>query len=123
VVNGNLTTNARCLRTRNSRCEDQRASEGFMITRNVTGDSCRPEGQMEEHDTINIVPESELFKDSSTGYIHFRCPSCKAHLAVDPLKVIGAIQMIDYTKRNMTYPVIFVAIGIVLALVGLYFQW
>jgi hypothetical protein len=92
-----------------------------MITRNVTGGSCRPEGQVEEHDTINIVPESELFKDSSTGYIHLRCPSCKADLAVDPLKVIGASEMIDYTKRNMTYPTIFVA-GIVLALIILYLQ-
>jgi hypothetical protein len=78
---------------------------------------------------INIVPESELFKDSSTGYIHFRCPSCNADLAVDPLKVIGASEMIDYqisnrssddTERNMTYPTIIVAIGIVLALVILY---
>ena len=94
-----------------------------MITRNVTGDSCRPEGQVEGHNRIDIVPESELLKDSCTGYIHFRCPSCKADLAVDPLKVIGASQMIDYTKRDMTYPVIFVAIGIVLALVGLYLQW
>jgi hypothetical protein len=101
-----------------------RASEGFMITRNVTGDSCRPEGQVEEHNRINIVPESELLKDSCTGYIHFRCPSCKADLAVDPLKVIGSSQngSRDHTERNMTYPTIFVAIGIVLALVILYLQ-
>ena len=120
MVNGNSTTNARCLRTRNSRCEDQRAREGLMITRNVTGGSCRPEGQ--EHDTINIVPESALFKDSCTKYIHLRCPSCKADLAVDPLKVIRASEMIDYSRMNMTYPTISVAIGIVLALVILYLQ-
>jgi hypothetical protein len=95
-----------------------------MITRNVTGDSCRPEGQVEEHNRINIVPESELLKDSCTGYIHFRCPSCKADLAVDPLKVIRSSQngSRDHIERNMTYPTIFVAIGIVLALVILYLQ-
>jgi hypothetical protein len=68
---------------------------------------------VEEHNRINIVPESELLKDSCTGYIHFRCPSCKADLAVDPLKVIGSSQngSRDHTERSMTYPTIFVAIA------------
>ena len=71
-----------------------------MVTRNVKCGSCGCEGKVEAHDTANTVPESQIFevlgKDSSTGYIHLRCPSCKEDLAVDPFKVLGASQFIGY---------------------------
>lgn len=59
---------------------------------------CGFEGKIEAHDTINLVPESDIFKllgkDSFTGFIHFSCPSCNADLSVDPLKVICKKQII-----------------------------
>jgi hypothetical protein len=105
-----------------------------MFTRDVKCGSCGREGKVEAHDTVNIVPESEIFellgKDSSTGYIHLRCPSCKADLAVDPFKVIGASQMIGYPtsansgslpQKNRRYvPLIFGAICVLVTLFVLY---
>jgi hypothetical protein len=54
---------------------------------------CRRKGKVDAYDAVYILPKSELFvfvgKDSSTGCIHLRCPSCKTDLRVDPSKVIG----------------------------------
>lgn len=73
-----------------------------MVTRNIKCGSCGFEGKIEAHDTVNVVPESEIFKnlgkDSSTGFLHFSCPSCNEDLAVDPLKAIAARQIVGHPE-------------------------
>lgn len=73
-----------------------------MVTRSIKCGACGYEGKVEAHDTVNVVPESEIFKllgkDSSTGFLHFSCPSCNEDLAVDPLKAMFARQMVGYPK-------------------------
>ena len=100
-----------------------------MVTRNIKCAGCGHEGKVEAHDTVGVVPESEIFenlgKDSSTGFLHFCCPSCNADLAVDPLKAIAARKMVGYsnsasgqvqqTKRYV--PVIWGAVYLLVALV------
>ena len=101
-----------------------------MFTRDVKCGSCGCEGKVEAHDTTNVVPRSERFeilgKDWSTGYIHLRCPRCKADLAIDPLKALDASQMIGYPtsasskrfseKPKRYVPLVFGAISAVVAL-------
>ncbi|GMT47134.1 MAG: hypothetical protein IEMM0007_0700 [bacterium] len=69
-----------------------------MATRNIKCAGCGHEGKVEAHDTISTTPESDIFKtlgkDSSTGFLHFICPSCNEDLSVDPFKVIMASQII-----------------------------
>ncbi len=105
-----------------------------MFTRDIKCGSCGHEGKVEAHDTVNVVPASEIFevlgKDSSTGYIHLRCPSCKEDLAVDPLKVVGSSQMVGYStsgnpergpeKSRGYVPLIFGAICLIVGLFILY---
>lgn len=73
-----------------------------MFTRDMKCGACGFEGKVEAHDTVNVVPESEIFKnlgkDSSTGFLHFSCPSCNEDLAVDPLKAIAVRQMVGYPE-------------------------
>ena len=61
-----------------------------MVTRNIICMECEFEGKVEAQDTVGVVPESEIFrslgKDTNTGYLLFRCPSCGKQIAVDPLK-------------------------------------
>lgn len=77
-----------------------------MITRNIKCGACGFEGKVEAHDIVGAVPESEIFKtlgkDSSTGFLHFRCPSCSEDLAVDPLKAIVAKQMVGYSEISLS---------------------
>lgn len=65
-----------------------------MITRDIKCGSCGHTGKVEAHDTVKVTPTSEIFtnlgKDSSTGYLHFRCPACEADLQVDPMKMLAA---------------------------------
>jgi len=105
-----------------------------MFTRDIKCGSCGHEGKVEAHDTLNVVPASEIFeilgKDSSTGFIHLRCPSCKEDLTVDPLKVVGSSQMVGYTttgnpergpaKSKRYVPLIFGAICLIVGLFILY---
>jgi hypothetical protein len=76
-----------------------------MVTRNIKCGACGFEGKLEAHDTVNIVPESQIFKnlgkDSSTGFLHFSCPSCNEDLAVDPLKAIAARQLVGYPESSI----------------------
>lgn len=76
-----------------------------MVTRDIKCGACGFEGKVEAHDTVNTVPESQIFKnlgkDSSTGFLHFSCPSCNEYLAVDPLKAIAARQMVGYPESSM----------------------
>ncbi len=75
-----------------------------MITRDIKCGSCNFEGKVEAHDTVNVVHESKIFKNlgknSSTGFLHFSCPSCNEDLAVDPLKAIAARQMVGYPESS-----------------------
>ncbi|MCK4911637.1 MAG: hypothetical protein KAR83_08330 [Thermodesulfovibrionales bacterium] len=77
-----------------------------MFTREMKCGACGFEGKVEAHDTVNVVLESQIFmnlgKDSSTGYLHFSCPSCNEDLAVDPLKVISVKQMVGYPASYKT---------------------
>lgn len=63
-----------------------------MVTRNIRCGACGFEGKIEAHDTVNVVPESEILKnlgkDSSTDYLHSRCPVCGAVLDLDPVKML-----------------------------------
>jgi hypothetical protein len=76
-----------------------------MVTRSIKCGSCGFEGKIEAHDTVNVVPTSEIFKnlgkDSSTGFLHFSCPSCNEDLAVDPLKAIAARQMVGHPEYSI----------------------
>lgn len=76
-----------------------------MVTRDIKCGACGLVGKVEAHDTVNVVPESEIFKnlgkDSSTGFLHFSCPSCNEDLAVDPLKAIAARQMVGYPESSI----------------------
>lgn len=76
-----------------------------MVTRDIKCGACGFEGKVEAHDTVNLVPESQIFKnlgkDSSTGFLHFNCPSCNEDLAVDPLKAIAARQMVGYPESSI----------------------
>jgi hypothetical protein len=76
-----------------------------MVTRDIKCGTCGFEGKVEAHDTVNIVPESQMFKnlgkDSSTGFLHFSCPSCKEDLAVDPFKAIAARQMVGHPESSI----------------------
>ena len=97
-----------------------------MVTRNIKCGACGFEGKVEAHDTVNIVSESQIFKnlgkDSSTGFLHFSCPSCNEDLAVDPLKAITARQMVGYPesyiakRSNRHVPVIWGLICLVVAI-------
>ncbi|MBM4275639.1 MAG: hypothetical protein FJ134_14435 [Deltaproteobacteria bacterium] len=75
-----------------------------MITRDIKCGICGYEGKVEALDTLDSVPKSDIFKilgkDSSTGFLHFRCPSCDLDLAVDPLRVIAANQIIGYPEST-----------------------
>jgi hypothetical protein len=75
------------------------------FTRDVKCGVCEYEGKIEAHDTVKLVPESDIFKllgkDSSTGFIHVSCPSCNADLAIDPLKIIGAKQIVGYPETTL----------------------
>jgi len=77
-----------------------------VFTRNIKCGACGYKGKVEAHDTVNVFPESEIFKnlgkDSSTGFLHFRCPSCNEDLAVDPLNAIAAKQMVGYRESLIT---------------------
>ena len=105
-----------------------------MITRNIKCGACGHEGKVEAHDTIEVVPKSEIFlnlgKDSSTGFMHFQCPSCNEDLAVDPFKVLGSSQIlgkpqsitagIEQEKGKRHVPFIWGAVYILIALFILY---
>lgn len=73
-----------------------------MVTRNIKCGACGFEGKVEAHDTVNVVPESQIFKnlgkDPSTGFLHFNCPSCNKDLSADPLKVITTKQIVGYPE-------------------------
>lgn len=62
-----------------------------IISWDIECASCGYAGKVEAHDTVNVTPASQIFqhlgKDSSTGYLHFRCPACGADLQVDPMKM------------------------------------
>ena len=77
-----------------------------MVTRNIKCGTCGFEGKIEAHDTVNAVPESEIFKnlgkDSSTGFLHFSCPSCNEDLAVDPLKAVAAKQIVGHPETSIS---------------------
>ena len=57
-----------------------------MFTREIKCDACGFEGKIEANDTIGTISAAKNFiflgKDSSTGFLHFRCPSCNADLKV-----------------------------------------
>ncbi len=76
-----------------------------MVTRDIKCGACGFEGKVEAHDTVNVVSEAQIFKnlgkDSSTGFLHFICPSCNEDLAVDPLKAIASRQMVGYPESSM----------------------
>lgn len=76
-----------------------------MVTRDIKCGACGFEGKVEAHDTVNVVSESQIFKnlgkDSSTGFLHFSCPSCNEDLAVDPFKAIAARQIVGYPESSM----------------------
>ena len=76
-----------------------------MVTRDIKCGACGFEGKVEAHDTVNVASESEIFKnlgkDSSTGFLHFSCPSCNEDLAVDPLKAVAARQMVGYPETSI----------------------
>ncbi len=76
-----------------------------MVTRDIKCAACGFEGKVEAHDTVNVVSEAQIFKnlgkDSSTGFLHFSCPSCNEDLAVDPLKAIAARHMVGYPESSM----------------------
>jgi hypothetical protein len=61
---------------------------------------CEFEGKVEAHDTVGILPADEIFKvlgkDTNTGYILLRCPSCGENIAVDPLKSFFGRKMKGY---------------------------
>ena len=71
-----------------------------MLTHDIKCSSCGREGKVDAYDVVYILPQSERFefltKDSSTGFMRLRCPSCKVVLVVDPVKVIDASQMVGY---------------------------
>jgi len=64
-----------------------------MYTRSIKCGACGYEGKAEAHDTVNAVPEYEIFrylgKDSSKGYFYYSCPSCKEDLAVAARQMFG----------------------------------
>lgn len=72
----------------------------MMVTRNIKCAGCGYDGKVEAHDTVDVTHESNIFKvlgkDPSTGFLYFRCPSCNEEIAVDPLKAIGAKQIIGF---------------------------
>lgn len=73
------------------------------ITRNMKCDVCGFVGKIEAEDTINSVPESEIFKSlglDSGPYLHFKCPSCNADLSVHSLKFMGAKQVVGYSTAD-----------------------
>ena len=76
-----------------------------MATRNIKCSACGFKGKVEAHDTVKVVPASEIFKnlgkDSSTGFIHVRCPSCNEDLAVDPLRAMAARQMVGHPEHSI----------------------
>jgi len=61
---------------------------------------CEFEGKVEARDTVGVVPENEIFKslgkDTNTGYLLLRCPSCGKDIAVDPLKAFRSRKMKGY---------------------------
>jgi hypothetical protein len=100
-----------------------------MLIRDVKCGVCRCKGKVDAYDAVFTLPKSELFvfvgKDSSTGCIHLRCPSCKADLGVDPSKVIGVSLVVGYPtsdgskvpEKNRSYGrLLFAAISAILAL-------
>ena len=71
-----------------------------MVTRNIKCMGCEFEGKVEARDTVGVVPENEIFKslgkDTNTGYLLLRCPSCGRNIAVDPLKAFPSRRMKGY---------------------------
>jgi hypothetical protein len=71
-----------------------------MLTHDIKCGSCGREGKMDAYNVVYILPQSERFqflaRDSSSGFMHFRCPSCKVDLVVDPVNVIDASQIVGY---------------------------
>lgn len=73
-----------------------------MDTRDIKCGACGFKGKVEAHDTVNVFSDAQIFKnlgkDSSTGFLHFSCPSCNKDLAVDPLKAITSRPMVGYPE-------------------------
>lgn len=71
-----------------------------MLTRNIKCMGCEFEGKVEAPDTAGVVPDNEIFKslgkDTNTGYLLLRCPSCGRNIAVDPLKAFLSRRMKGY---------------------------
>jgi len=75
------------------------------ITRDIKCAICAHEGKVDAVDVDRATPPSKIFnvlgKDSS-GYLHFRCPSCGSDLVVDPYEVIGARQMVGQRASRVS---------------------
>ena len=71
-----------------------------MVTRNIKCMGCEFEGKVEARDTVGVVPDNEIFKslgkDTNTGYLLLRCPSCRRNISVDPLKAFLSRRMKGY---------------------------
>jgi predicted RNA-binding Zn-ribbon protein involved in translation (DUF1610 family) len=81
-----------------------------MITRDIKCSSCGVEGKIQAHDTIKATPAEQIFrllgKDSSTGFLHFQCPSCGADLTVDPFIMIGGGTVTGRGSNRRYVPII-----------------
>jgi len=75
-----------------------------MVTRNIKCMGCGFEGKVEARDTVGVMPENETFKslgkDTNTGYLMLRCPSCGKDIAVDPLKAFLSRRMKGYPVKK-----------------------
>ena len=76
-----------------------------MITNNIKCAGCGHVGKVDAHNTVSVTNQSDIFqmlgKDSSTGFLYFKCPLCDEDLAVDPLKAIATKQMVGYPSSQV----------------------
>ena len=95
-----------------------------MITNNIKCAGCGHVGKAEAHSTVGVTNQSDIFqmlgKDSSTGFLYFKCPSCDEDLAVDPLKAIATKQMVGYPSSQVALGGFLIMFGWVSLKTGLF---
>ena len=95
-----------------------------MITNNIKCAGCGHVGKVEAHNTVGVTNQSDIFqmlgKDSSTGFLYFKCPSCDEDLAVDPLKAIATKQMVGYPSSQVALGGFLIMFGWVSLKTGLF---
>jgi hypothetical protein len=92
-----------------------------VFSRDIRCSGCGHQGKVQAHDTVGVVPDDQIFrllgKDSSTGLLHFQCPSCAADLTVNPMQMLSGGRAIGRASSRRYVPIVW---GLLILGLGLY---